>query len=238
MARNPHLTTMVIYFDLDGPILDVSERYFRVHRAIVGSGVLGRAEFWNLKRQRAPLDQILAKDKASIDTQTYRTAWLSLIEEQEYLKHDRVVAGARAVLALLGLSHRLVLVTLRRNRENLLWQLKDLDLASSFARILSGNAREELDWQTKARLIRADLEEEGEGPAVIVGDTEVDLLAGQVLGLATIAVCSGIRAPQFLGTIHPDWLLDDIATVPQAVGVLSLGVREALRRSTREGLAI
>jgi len=69
----------------------------------------------------------------------------------------------------------------------------------------------------KARLIRADLEGEGLAPALIVGDTEVDLQAGQALGLATIAVCNGIRAPQLLEAMHPNWLLEDIASVPRAV---------------------
>ena len=69
----------------------------------------------------------------------------------------------------------------------------------------------------KARLIRKTVP--ADDPAVVIGDTEADVAAANVLGYLSIAVASGIRDRDILEGDHPGYLVDDIS-----------GVEDALRR--------
>ncbi|MCH8276159.1 MAG: hypothetical protein IIA50_01265 [Bacteroidetes bacterium] len=61
---------MKIYFDLDGPILDVSERYYEVYKNSLpkGSKVLNKKTYWNLKRAAVPEEIIFSKRALIVDT--------------------------------------------------------------------------------------------------------------------------------------------------------------------------
>ena len=53
-----------IFLDLDGPVLDVSGRYHRIHRETVealGGRPLPSPEYWEAKRNRVPESEILAR---------------------------------------------------------------------------------------------------------------------------------------------------------------------------------
>src|SRR6516162_7729490 len=118
-----------VYFDLDGPILDVSEKYYRVHQAIlhdVGCPAGDKDEFWSLKRQRIAPTEILARSCPNLAARAYSQAWLTLIETLEFLRFDTIVPGAVEVLQSLGSRYHLRLVTLRRSPSHLRWELETL----------------------------------------------------------------------------------------------------------------
>ena len=57
----------MIFFDLDGPILDVSEKYYKVYADILsqkGFRVLSKTEYWDAKRNKIPEYDILLKSMA------------------------------------------------------------------------------------------------------------------------------------------------------------------------------
>ncbi|MFM8299450.1 MAG: HAD family hydrolase, partial [Microcystis aeruginosa] len=89
--------------DFDGPIMDVSERYYQVYKyclqktAYKGQiiGELSKAEFWQLKRDQVSekrigemsgLDEDQARKFAHLRRQTVHTL--------PYLVHDRPVVGS------------------------------------------------------------------------------------------------------------------------------------------------
>jgi phosphoglycolate phosphatase-like HAD superfamily hydrolase len=47
----------------------------------------------------------------------------------------------------------------------------------------------------------------------IVGDTEHDIVAGQAFSMTTIAVTTGIRSREYLETLRPTHIVDDIIDV-------------------------
>jgi phosphoglycolate phosphatase-like HAD superfamily hydrolase len=83
-----------LFFDLDGPLLDVSHRYFRVHSDIVrelGGSPGEENEFWKSKRARRSVKEILAAPgKTSVDVALYQKLWLERIEDEKYLKSDKL----------------------------------------------------------------------------------------------------------------------------------------------------
>ena len=70
-------------------------------------------------------------------------------------------------------------------------------------------------FSVKAGLIRnvvaADI------PAIIIGDTEVDVMAATALGYPSIAVSSGSREREILEQQEPTYLVDDLSGVEGAL---------------------
>jgi phosphoglycolate phosphatase-like HAD superfamily hydrolase len=212
---------VILFFDLDGPLLDVSGRYVALHHALLGElGLRGlpAAAYWERKRALCPEERILAEIGAAEHAEVYCRLRLARIETPEYLAHDRPWPWTHAVLARLSEMAPLVLVTARAHRTRLLEQLDRLDLAPFFSEVLSAPAGRRVDEQ-KAGLIRACLERRGRPPtgSWMIGDTEADVGAGRLAGLRTAGVLSGIRNRELLLPAEPDFLLDDIRELPLIV---------------------
>jgi phosphoglycolate phosphatase-like HAD superfamily hydrolase len=213
---------MVLFFDLDGPLLDVSPRYVRLHHALLaqaGLAGMGADRYWERKRAACPEETILQELGAGEQAADYLRRRLELIESPEYLRHDRPWPWAQGSLARLGAVGPLVLVTARANRPLLLEQLDRLGLAAFFHEVLSAPAGRRVDVQ-KAELIGDYLARHGHAPRGhwMIGDTEADVGAGRLTGQRTVAVLSGIRNRALLLQASPDFLLDDIRALYSIVG--------------------
>jgi phosphoglycolate phosphatase len=209
---------MIVFFDLDGPLLDVSERYQILHRDLLeGMGVtpLEPDVYWQRKRQRYPEAAILKELGASDLEPLYSRRRLELIETDGYLAHDRLWPWTIPVLTALIGRYALVLVTVRSKREPLERQLTRLNLRRFFEAVLSEPATDPVDAQ-KSRLIRHYLSQKllPTCGCWIVGDTEADIGVGRLLGLRTVAVRCGIRDEERLVRMNPTYLIDDIRALP------------------------
>jgi len=203
-----------IFFDLDGPILDVSMRHHRVYANTVYEleGLpLSCDEYWEAKRQKISDTEILSQSQVSPAVYaTYQDRKLARIESEAYLSLDLVQVGALPLLQRLQGNYSLILVTLRNSRCLLEWQLKELQLESFFTHVLSGREAAKDGWRIKSALINGaytDLI----STDWIVGDTETDILAGQYLGIRTAAICNGIRTREHLQALNPTRLLSSVA---------------------------
>lgn len=206
---------MSLVIDFDGVLNDVSARYLRVHRLLVGDGALKLDEYWTLKRRRAPIAEVLAAD--GVDTRveaSYRAGWLAAIENAEYLDADRPIPGAVDALRRLAEGHRLVLASLRRRPDALADQLVGRGIRGLFAEVLVGDP--EGGRRSKAAAIGAS--SLGREAAWIVGDTEVDLRAGRALGIRTAAVLTGIRDRSSLAAERPDLITEDLPAFARTIG--------------------
>jgi phosphoglycolate phosphatase-like HAD superfamily hydrolase len=209
---------MILFFDLDGPLLDVAPRYVALHRELLrphGFEGMDAARYWAAKRARRGENEILADLGAAAIAATYNPERLARIETSAYLRFDRVWPWSLACLQHLGRHATLVMVTARAHRDALLDQLDSLELRLPFHEILSEPGNDRVDLQ-KAGLIR-DYLARHRLPAEahwMIGDTEADVLAGKRVGLGTIAVLSGIRDEAHLRAANPDHLVPDIRVVP------------------------
>jgi phosphoglycolate phosphatase len=204
----------ILFFDLDGPLLDVSGRYVALHHALLESaGIRGMeaGRYWQCKRAVWSEEDILEELGAADQAGDYIRQRMELIETEAYLVHDRPWPWTISVLTSLVERHPLVVVTARARRTALLEQLKRFDLLRLFQQILSTPAGANVGEQ-KAGLIREFLDGNGQPAAGhwMIGDTEADIDAGKRLGLRTVAVLSGIRDQEHLRKAAPDHLLSDI----------------------------
>ena len=207
----------MLFFDLDGPLLDVSPRYVALHDALLGPAALAGPIYWERKRAACPEETILG-DLGIRDPAPLIQRRLERIETPEYLALDRVWPWTRATLTRLESAGPFVMVTARACRPLLLEQLDRLGLSTFFEEILSTPAGRRVDEQ-KAELIRDYLTQHRLEPAGhwMIGDTEADVGAGRLVGLRTVAVLSGIRNRELLLRANPNYLLDDIRELPLIV---------------------
>lgn len=214
---------MNIYLDLDGPILDASERYYLVYRKVMEeckAEFLPRDEYWQLKTRKTPIDEILNQTSQKIDEAQYQKRRLQLIEDREFLKHDRVFPEVYRVLDNLKKGNRLVLVTLRGLLEDLKWELDHLKLTSYFDALLTKKGNDG-SWKVKVGLIGDDLDSSKDRQkSVVIGDTEIDILAAKHLKITNIAISRGIRTREFLLELKPDFLVESLLEAEDIINTL------------------
>jgi phosphoglycolate phosphatase len=207
---------MVIFIDLDGPILDVSEKYYRVYSDILtrhGFSVLPKVDYWEAKRHKTPDNIILEKTDASALIDTFREERNEIIEADQYLRYDVVQENAISVLNFLMKKAPLVLVTLRSSPNQLHKELIYFDLIKYFHAVLTSAEKIKPRWKIKYGLINNFLNSGKTTDSTInimIGDTETDVLAGKSLGYKTIAVLNGIRSYDLLIETQPSFAVNSI----------------------------
>jgi phosphoglycolate phosphatase-like HAD superfamily hydrolase len=113
--------------DFDGPIMDVSERYYRVYQHCLAQvqrpnqrlSVLSKEAFWQLKRSRTPEREI--GQRSGLDdeqSQLFSQLRKATVHTLPYLSYDQPLPGAIATLEKLqALGIDLVVMTMRRVSE-------------------------------------------------------------------------------------------------------------------------
>ncbi|XWK87182.1 MAG: HAD family hydrolase [Phormidium sp.] len=217
--------------DFDGPIVDISERYYRVYELCLEKtrrqdqkvNHLTKTQFWELKRARVPekeigvisgLEEQQAEEFAQLRKKTAHT--------QPYFKYDELAPGAIAALEKVqqaGID--LVVLTMRRIKE-LDYAFDSFDLGRFFPENrcyrLSNDYAKGRDIDDKPILMGEAL---GKLPPAsdtwMVGDTEADIMAARTHGIKVIGVLCGIRDRTSLEAFHPDLIVNDFS---QAVDYL------------------
>ncbi|MEM2141523.1 HAD hydrolase-like protein [Nitrososphaera sp.] len=188
---------MNIFFDLDGTILNVSERYYFVHSLCVdstGKSPLARKRYLELRREGWDEKRIVNQE--GCDPDAHMECWNRAIESQEALQRDFLVEGILHCLEKLSTDHTLFLVTLRRKPENLEGQLEKYDLKKYFSKITTGSPTGDPS-EFKVGLIKSS----GVACDIIVGDTEVDVHAAKILNARSLTITYGLRGKKFLEEI-------------------------------------
>jgi len=212
--------------DFDGPIIDVSERYYRVYQFCLEKTrrpnqavqELPKAEFWQLKRSRVPEKQIaLNSGLDEAQTQEFTQLRRQTAHTEPYFNYDTLAPGAvDALLKIQQAGIDLAVMTMRRVGE-LDYAFKKHDLGRFFPEnrcyCLSNDYIKTRDIEDKPLLMARALKELP--PATdtwMVGDTEADITAAKNYGIKVMAVESGIRDRTQLELYHPDLIVKDFST--------------------------
>ena len=213
-----------IFTDFDGPIMDVSERYYQVYQYCLeaarepGQAVtqLPKREFWRLKRAQVPERQI-GGISGLHDDQARRFALLrrEMVHNRAYLKYDCPVPHAvEALKRIQHLTDHLAVVTMRRQYA-LGFALSQYALEHFFPPkvryCLPDVYVKSHDVIEKTRLVGEALAELSPvSETWMVGDTEADIEAAKAHGSPMIAVLSGIRDRDRLVAYNPDFIVDNL----------------------------
>ncbi|MFZ5874875.1 MAG: HAD family hydrolase [Nitrospirota bacterium] len=204
-----------VIMDLDGPVLDGRLRHYACYRDILterGLTPLAEDRYWDMKRNRVDRRRQLAATGAERLYDEFLAAWLARIESERYLALDRLQPGAVPKLdEWRNQGIRLLLVTMRHNRETLLRQLDALDLRARFDAVQSVDPT--APDAGKADAIRPYLDTGSAKRALWIGDTEVDIRAARLVGATACAVTCGLRTEEYLASLSPDLVVRDVAEI-------------------------
>jgi len=233
---------MTLFCDFDGPIVDVSDRYYATYRLALtqtqahlesGSGSLysqglhamTKSQFWQMKQERIPDAEIALRSGLQGAAMDY---FLEAVRRQvnlpELLQKDRLQPGVMWALALLKKQgFRLVLVTLRHNRQ-VDAILRHHDLISLFEGIYGVETEDSayLNYADgKTHLLRQALGHHGGHgemlPGWMIGDTEADVIAAHTLGIPAIALTCGIRSRSYLAKLKPSTIHSNLLLLAQSI---------------------
>lgn len=204
-------------FDLDGTLIDVSERHWRVYKAVTETfqgNPLDKSTYWGLKRAKTDWPSILAKSGINAGKlQDYLKRFIELIEQPRYLKLDQLFPFTNDVLNSLG-GYELFLVSLRRHEDRLVDELRWLGLYERFSKVITGHTEGE-GYELKVTMLKQLI---GNEHAIVIGDTEADVRAAQAVGATSVAVLSGIRDGAYLRSLRPDHVIISIVELTNIIG--------------------
>jgi phosphoglycolate phosphatase len=197
-----------IFFDLDGTILDIRNRFYCLYSdclQLYGGTPIIKDQYWQLKQAKTNELDILRVSGDENVFPSYEKNRLDRMESIPYLQMDEVWEGFENYLQLLQPRFDLSIVTLRKSSEALKWQIDHLGLRKFFVNIISpANGKfESIRFDTKVNMVREVFGEENLN-GWFIGDTEVDILAGKALGVNTCAVGFGLRNVEIMNNLDPD----------------------------------
>ncbi len=82
---------MNIVFDLDGTLIDSSERMYRLFQTIVPESQLTKETYWALKRDKVSHKQLIERLFPQYDFDSFNSLWLNEIEKNKYLRLDKIL---------------------------------------------------------------------------------------------------------------------------------------------------
>lgn len=216
-----------VFCDFDGPIADVSERYYSTYKQALtatcsayqspeGNGLpirwLTKAQFWQMKQTRVP-DPVIADWSGLEGNQVdyFLDQVAQLVNQTHLLHQDCLQPGAHeALLWFQAQGIRLVIVTLRHTAQVLQF-LHDHDVATTVSQIygatdLTTAYPNRIDH--KIASLKAAISDQcrlgfSTHAAWMIGDTEADIQAGRTAGLPTLGLTCGIRSQSHLAAHEP-----------------------------------
>lgn len=217
----------LVFCDFDGPIVDVSERYYRTYRLGLSTlqasyqethgdflplQILSKNQFWWMKRNRVADTDIAIRSGVPTDLVDELLQQVKrIVNHPHLLQWDTLQPGAEvAIQKIKRMGARLVLVTLRHPRQVKTF-LQVHDLSQHIDEIFGAldiNAAHLNRAEQKVELLkRAIAAQKAQGyqtyPTCMIGDTEADIIAGKQAGIVTVALTNGIRSHEYLKRYKP-----------------------------------
>ena len=200
---------MVIIFDLDGTIIDSSERMYRLFCDLVSQCSFSKERYWELKRNKVNHRALLNRFFPKVHFEEFNQKWMSMIEEERYLLLDQNYEDTIEVLMELKKHYSLYLLTARQKKAALLEELVRLSIESYFEKILVTEnkiAKEEL----LAKEISRDRKLQSE-KIYFVSDMGKDIQVGKSFGYRTVAITHGFMNRERLEEYKPEYVIDRLA---------------------------
>lgn len=231
----------VVFCDFDGPIVDVSERYYQTYlKGLLAVGQeqncteqgsltvrpLSKSQFWQMKQNRVADAEIAALSGLPDNLfQPFMRQVERIVNHASLLRWDCIQPTAQVALTYFRQRDmRLVLVTLRHPR-----QVQAFLQAQGIAHLVNEvygatdmNAAYANRVAHKCELLECAIaQQSAQGHLTqgswMIGDTEADVLAGQSMKLSTAALSCGVRSEAYLQQLAPSEVYPCLLTAARDV---------------------
>ena len=194
-----------IAFDLDGTLIDVSERDFRIYADILlrlGYSPISKDEYWPLRRNITDIHHILSLSGliSEEDVSTFLKERKALMETWSYLRIDKPFDDVIETLSKLKKEYNLIILTKRYDGEITKQQVSELGL-TDFAELMIVTDSKEEAMRGINNLY------------AMIGDTENDIVPANNAGIKSIAVTTGIRNVEKLRLYSPSVIINKFSEV-------------------------
>ncbi len=210
---------MHVFFDIDGTIIDHRQRIYDPYVRYAhthGFSAFDKTVYLQKKREGASEKSVAAQTFPSEYIEPYIIWKRSVIEKPRILSTDTLVPGIDTAVTTLAQHHTLIALSARQSKKRLIDQLKHLRIFKKFADIICiPDATSQIDGKTASLRNYLLKHHVRAGDAVIVGDTEADMIAGTQSSVRTIGVSWGIRSASFLASHGAHAVLDNPSQLPR-----------------------
>ena len=187
--------TETIYIDFDGTIVDVYERYFGILQSYINrssSKKMHFNSFIKLKKSGLKDHEIVSKllGIEDFNIENYMKFKLNHIESLNWLSTDKLIGNFEQFVSKChGMDYKISLLTQRRNQTNLHIQLEKLNIYNLFDTIIVVNPKD--GQNVKYEFLREKAH--SKSGAIVIGDSNEEIKAGNILGLRTFHVQTGLH---------------------------------------------
>ena len=199
---------MKVIFDLDGTLIDVSERMYRLFQALVPQSLLSKNEYWELKRNKIRHEILLNKYFPEISFEYFNSKWMKAIETEEYILMDTNYSDTIDVLRRLSNKFNLYLLTSRQLKCELQRELEKLMLKKYFTDILVTERK----YSKKELLIQYIKNDVNflKNVKYFISDVGEDIMLGNSFDLTTVAITHGFMNRPRLEEYQPKYIIDSL----------------------------
>lgn len=202
---------MNLIFDLDGTLIDASDRLYQLFQDVVSESHLTKEEYWKLKRDKVNHKMLLERFFSDINFDSFNNQWMNLIEDTRYLNLDVNYADTISVLESLAESNRLVLLTARQSKDRLYQELDRLRILRFFETILVTEGKRDKKELLKEAIDAGKIEHNSED--MFISDMGKDILIGKNLNYITIGITHGFMNKDRLVEYAPDYIVDELSEI-------------------------
>ncbi len=213
-----------VCFDFDGPLIDVTDRYYRAYLESLGGlninkeQILSKEIFWKLKQKRITDLEIGILSGLNIsDAKNSQEARKGLTFKQEYLESDKLFDDVYKTLEYLDSKEINYFIVTLRKKKQLYHAIKQFKLNKYFE-------TENLFGLPDVGIIQNDIQEKhimlvnainklGLDPkdTWLIGDSDTDIHAGRLAKYGKIiAISRGVRSKEQLEILKPDLIIHSL----------------------------
>ncbi len=194
---------MLLIFDMDGTIVDTKEEIFELFREGFRNMGLQLDEEALERNIGLPLRELLKELLGEYREDVEREIRRIYFSRRE--RKIRVFPGMMPVIQID--SHRKAILTSKK-RDPAMYDLEYLNIAHHFHAVLGADDVERNKPSGEGILkIMEILECRDKNNVLMIGDTEMDILAAKDAGVKSVAVTWGFRSEEFLKRYEPDYIV-------------------------------
>jgi phosphoglycolate phosphatase len=199
----------VIAFDLDGTLIDIKERDYKVYSNILQGNAfkpLNIDEYWKLRRGHTNIFEILGRSSVPESLGKYFISQRDfLIESNECLSLDQLFADVPETIIALRSIYNCIIITRRKSDEDTINQICRLGIKDLFSDIIIVQSDKTDAFGSISNL------------QYVVGDTENDIIPANSLRLKSVAVTTGIRNYSCLKKFFPSYIINNLKEILEIV---------------------
>lgn len=175
----------MIYLDFDGTVADVWKRYHKAFAVAAGIPQLTFEEYFVLKRALVK-DASIAESLGIVLPDSYFTVKGRLLEERDFLALDELLLPREKLLEFFDI-HSARILTVRRRKENLFWEMARMGLKELWQNTIVLDPCEDVG---KKRFMRESL---SGNEHCMVGDSEAEAETADLDNVQVYLVRTGLR---------------------------------------------